>query len=230
MSPPDAPRWLVCIAAPKEAEAALRRRSPVRAPSIWEPLDLPDAEVVLTGVGKASAAAAAARFYDPARHAGVLSIGIAGALPGSGLEPGECVLALPSLFSDEGSVTPRGFLSLDAMGFGADAPPSLPDDRSRDALSPLVERVEPVATVSVCSGTDAWASDTARRTGAAAEAMEGAAVALAVRRVNPDARFAELRVISNTTGDRRRQVWDLERAFDRLADLFPGALAALIAR
>lgn len=230
MLPPDAPRWLVCVAAPKEAEAVLRRLSPGQAPSIWESLELPSAEVVLTGVGKASAAAAAARFYHPARHAGVLSIGIAGALPGSGLEPGDSVLAHPSLFSDEGSITPRGFLSIDEMGFGADAPPSLPDDRSRAALSPLVDRVEPVATVSVCSGTDAWASDTARRTGAAAEAMEGAAIALAVRRLNPDARFAELRVISNTTGDRRRQVWDLARAFDRLADLFPPALAALVAR
>lgn len=219
--------WLVCVAAEKEADAILRGLGVRETPTLWDPIPIAQAEVLLTGVGKSAAAAGVARFFDPARHAGVLSVGIAGALPGSGLNMGDTVLANPSVFADEGAITPRGFLSLDAMGFGRDAPPTLPDDTSRAALTPLADRLGPVATVSVCSGVDSWAAETARRTGAIAEAMEGAAAALAARRVDPDARFAELRVISNTTGDRSRQIWDLAGALARLGDLLPKALDAL---
>jgi hypothetical protein len=59
------------------------------------------------------------------------------------------------------------------------------------------------------------------------EAMEGFSCALAARRINPDARFAEIRVVSNTTGDRARQRWDLDRALARMAKLLGPALDAL---
>jgi nucleoside phosphorylase len=52
------------------------------------------------------------------------------------------------------------------------------------------------------------------RTGALAEAMEGAAVGMVAARLG--VAFAEVRVISNNTGDRGGQAWDL-----------PGALAGL---
>src|SRR5690606_30887010 len=90
-------------------------------------------EFLRCGVGKAPAAAATARALDPARHAGVLSIGLAGALPGSGLAVGDIVIATRMVLADEGSENPDGFLDLGAMGFGpmpdrsvfADANPSL---------------------------------------------------------------------------------------------------------
>ena len=59
------------------------------------------------------------------------------------------------------------------------------------------------------------------------EAMEGFSCALAARRINPDARFAEIRVVSNTTGDRAGQRWDLDRALARMAKLLGPALDAL---
>jgi futalosine hydrolase len=48
--------------------------------------------------------------------------------------------------------------------------------------------------------------------------MEGAAVALAARRAG--VRYGEVRVISNTTGDRDRQRWAIGAALAVLSDLF----------
>ena len=79
-----------------------------------------------------------------------------------------------------------------------------------------------IATVATCSGTDEGALEIARRTGGIAEAMEGAAVLHAARALG--ASGIEVRVISNNTGERSAQVWDLSRAFDRLAS-FARALA-----
>jgi futalosine hydrolase len=54
--------------------------------------------------------------------------------------------------------------------------------------------------------------------------MEGAAVALAAVRLG--LAFGELRVISNTTGDRARQQWDLKGALARLTDVIGRLRAA----
>ncbi|HCT45637.1 MAG TPA: hypothetical protein DF699_10535 [Phycisphaerales bacterium] len=77
-------------------------------------------------------------------------------------------------------------------------------------LEPFCTRTGPIATVSWCSGSDACAQGVVERTGAICEAMEGAAVALAARRIDPGIATAELRVISNTTGDRSSQRWALD--------------------
>jgi futalosine hydrolase len=68
-----------------------------------------------------------------------------------------------------------------------------------------------IATVATCSGTDALAVEVERRTGAIAEAMEGAAVVHAALRLGLPG--GEVRVISNSTGDRAKQQWDIARAF-----------------
>ena len=57
------------------------------------------------------------------------------------------------------------------------------------------------------------------RTGAIAEGMEGAAIGHALARctgrgTKPE--FLEIRVVSNTTGDRGRQVWDIKGALATL--------------
>ena len=90
-------------------------------------------------------------------------------------------------------------------------------------LKPLCDATGPVATVSTCSGTDSLAAAVQTRTGAVVEAMEGAAVALVARRL--DIPCGELRVVSNTTGDRPNQQWDIRGALDRLGAVI-GRLAA----
>lgn len=219
--------WLVLVAAPKEVSAALAALgTPDAIPETWGCVRAERAVIVRTGVGKWAAAGAAARWYDPARHAGVLSFGVAGALPGSGLPLGAAVLADPSRFADEGLAAPDAFVPLSDMGFPDDAP-TAPDPASRAALAPLADRVGPIATVSTCAGTDALARAHRDRAGAVAEAMEGAAAGAAVRRTDPRARFAELRVVSNTTGNRPDQAWDLPLALARMTELLGPALDAL---
>lgn len=183
-------------------------------------------DLLLTGVGKANAAGAAARSLDPDRHSAVLSLGVAGALPGSQLCVCDVVVATESVFADEGVATDAGFSDIASMGFpiapgaGCAIPASVD---LIDALAARAAALGPIATVSTCSGTDDLARAIVTRTGALAEAMEGAAVGLATARVGASRgrtiRFAEVRVISNATGDRARQGWDMPAALDRLGAL-----------
>lgn len=221
-------RVLLVAAADLEARAIIEALAPgVPTPPVWCVADLSArVDLVVTGVGKANAAGAVARVLDPGRHELVLNLGIAGSLPGSALALGASVLAEASVFADEGVLTPGGFTDLEAMGFpiGPEIGTSVPvSPGAAGALARICHEVGLIATVSTCSGTDAHARAVVERTGALAEAMEGAAVGLAVTRVSALTRrevaFAELRVISNTTGDRERQEWDIAGAERALADL-----------
>lgn len=192
----------------------------------WRPVPIGRRfELLLTGVGKANAAGAAARAIEPDRVSLVLNLGVAGVLPGAGLNLGDVVIATESVFADEGLLSPAGFQDVASMGFapfpsGGVAAPGDPDVVS--ALSSIADGAGPIATVSTCSATDEQAQAIRSRTGALVEAMEGAAAGLAVARINRIAGaripFAEARMVSNTTGDRTGQRWDLDRALARLAD------------
>lgn len=229
-------RALVCVASYKEAHAVLRGlgapEDALHAPDwtlIRAPVTPENIDVLITGVGKANAAAAAARAFEPLRHASLLSVGICGLLPGCDAALGSCVLATESTFADEGALTPDSFLDVAEMGF-----PPAPGLRGSSfpahpialrALRPLADAQGVIATVSTCSGTNAHAGEIARRTGAMAEAMEGAAIALVAHRLNVP--FGEIRVISNTTGDRASQTWDMQsalRGLEQVASRLAGAL------
>ena len=82
-----------------------------------------------------------------------------------------------------------------------------------------------IATVATCSGSDLQAELIARRTSAIAEAMEGAAVVHAARRLGVPA--IEIRTISNTTGDRQHQQWDLDGALHAMSRDIPSILKQL---
>lgn len=206
---------LLAVAAPREAEAVLRGLgSRERGVRPWERIAV-SARVglVLTGVGKANAAGAVARALGE-DDAGVLSLGLAGALPGSGLSPGSVVVAESAVLADEGVAAEEEFLPLTRLGF-----PAMEgigerfetDEAWRGTLSALADRVGRVATVSACSGTDAAAAEIARRTGAVCEDMESAAVGLVAARLG--VAFACVRVVSNRTGRRESQGWDLSAGF-----------------
>lgn len=209
-------RVLFVTAAPKEA-ASVASAFGKPPPDPWHRIELAGwADLIATGVGKSNAAGATARHVDPARHRYVLNVGIAGVLPGSDLRLLETVAAVRSVFADEGVLSPEGYSSMSARGF----PPISTSDGDGVAADPEltavlgIPLVQVIATVSTCSGTNALAHEIVARTGAEVEAMEGAAVGLVARRLGLG--FGEVRVISNTTGDRGAQRWDLG-----------GALAAL---
>lgn len=216
---------LLALAAPAEARAAREAIGPLKPAGSpgWGLEEGVGIDLIETGVGKSQAAGGVAWVFDPARHAGVLCLGVGGALPGSGLTIGRVVLATRSVFADEGSDMPGGFRTIESMGF----PPGGPGVGAwRDELFGLADAEGVVATVSTCSGTDGAAAEVVRRTGAIVEAMEGAAVAAVAGRLGVP--FAELRVVSNTTGDRDGQEWDLRLALERLGAL-ADSIAGLIA-
>ncbi|TVQ59589.1 MAG: futalosine hydrolase [Phycisphaerales bacterium] len=176
--------------------------------------------LLITGVGKANAAGALAYALRADAYAAVVNTGVCGALPGSNLEPGACILATSSVFADEGMRTRDGFDDIASMGFppvegaGVGFPAHGP---LAAALAPCAEAHGPIACVSTCSGTDALALDIVARTHAIGEAMEGAAAGVVCARLGVP--FAEVRVVSNSTGERATQRWDMPRALARLGAL-----------
>jgi len=184
----------------------------------------PGVSVVLSGVGRANAAGATVQALTLRRYAAVFNVGVAGALHGSGLSIGDVVLATQSVFAEEGIDLPEGPADMSALAFPlaheswCEGNRILPDasliELCGDSIGQGVERGA-VATVARCSGTDRAAAAVAAQTGARAEAMEGAAVLLAAHRMGVH-RCAEVRVISNTCGDRLHQHWDLSAAFNRI--------------
>ena len=187
-----------------------------------------DGRTVVAGVGRTNAAAAttlAIIAHGPFDC--VLSVGLAGALPGSNLQIGDIIAADTCVYAEEGIATPDGFHDMATLGwplgdFEGNEVPCGPDllRRLSDVL-PICR----IATVATCSGTDALANEIASRTHCVAEAMEGAAVVHAARLLKVPA--IEIRVISNTTGDRGLQKWDREAALISLAEAMPSVLDRL---
>ena len=186
---------------------------------------------ITTGVGRVNAAIAttlaiAGRPDPPV----IIAVGIAGSLPGGpSTVNGSLVIGTRSVYAEEGILTPQGFQTIEEMGFplaryvvenGIIPEPALLEWLSE--IEPLAIK-GPIATVATCSGTDEQAREIAERTGGVAEAMEGAAVLHAAKALG--ASGIEVRAISNTTGERARQVWDISQAFDRLATFARGLAA-----
>lgn len=190
---------------------------------------LPGVDLLHLGVSKSNAAGALASVLARRTdYAAVINTGIAGSLPDGNefaLRPTDTIVATRCVFADEGILTPAGYQSVAAMGFpinpsGEDA--FVCDGRLVDALRPVTTAAGNIATVSTCSGTDALARDVALRTGAMAETMEGAACALVCHRAGVP--YVEVRAISNYTGDRARQAWDIKGALASLERLFATVL------
>ncbi|MEL6329630.1 MAG: futalosine hydrolase [Planctomycetota bacterium] len=220
---------LIVVAAPAEATAILGIEDlPAQLAGSWviHPID-PRTDLLLTGVGKANASAGLAKTFDADRHRVVLSLGIGGSTDSEVLPIGAAALARRSLYADEGLRTADAWRPLGLLGF----PPSEAGDDGvpghaglAGLLGPMVDAEADIATVSSCSGTDELSARLVRETGAGVEAMEGAAVGHTLCRLLGTGRppFAEIRVISNRTGDREKQGWDLPRALDRLAEIGRG--------
>lgn len=198
----------------------------VALPSAWARVRVDRFDIVMSGVGKSNAAGATARAIDPDVHNFVLSVGIAGALPGAGLEMCDVVIADRSVFADEGIGADSGFIPMSDAGFGAFPDGSMHATHDTSLFNLPDATIGPIATVSWCSGSDACARGVVDRTGALCEAMEGASVALVANRVDPSIRTGEVRVISNTTGDRASQRWALDESLDRLREVL-GRVASM---
>lgn len=241
---------LVVIAAPTEVDAITRGLCGVRKAQeclsgaqmpLWTPIQVSSRFwVVRSGVSKANAsgATAAALASRLGPWDAVLSMGIGGTLR-SNISIGDVVVTPFDVFADEG-VGASGsdkFLPLAKLGFGilqgSDAVPASPPvvawlasvlDPQRNVTLPRWGfHTAGGATVSTCSGSDHLANVISSRSGAAVESMEGACVLLAAHHAGIAA--GQVRVISNTTGDRESQRWDLRSALSTLESV-ASAIAA----
>lgn len=183
-----------------------------------------DIATVVSGIGRVNAAVATTLALGT-RPSAVVSAGIAGSLPsiGDAGDPpaiGSIVIGNRSIYAEEGMISSEGFTSIADMGFPlatfTDGNSIQPDphllDRVHDLLPAAI--VGGIATVATCSGTDEGSLEIATRTGAVAEAMEGAAVLHAARLLGASA--IEIRTVSNRTGERSAQGWNLDAAFAAL--------------
>ena len=171
--------------------------------------------VVKTGVGPVNAALGLARHLAlrnaPAGDVEavdlVVSLGVGGAYPDSGLAIGDVVCAVSEYYGDLGAQSPQGFLDMEALGFAV-----VGEHYNRLPLGffPTATRCLFV-TRSTCTGTEAEAREIVERTGGGAvESMEGAAIVhTAITHALP---VAEVRGISNMVGDRDRSKWRLDEA------------------
>ncbi|MEE2907404.1 MAG: futalosine hydrolase [Planctomycetota bacterium] len=185
--------------------------------------------VIVGGVGRTnSASATTAALLQRGPFTAVINAGIAGILPGSDLVIGDILVADCCVYLEEGIETPTGFRDLDSMGFPlGDFPGNrVPVDPALLATLGPSYPTGPIATVATCAGTDAKAQEVTQRTGALAEAMEGASVVHAARLQGIPA--IEVRSMSNTTGDQDAQTWDLEAALKALRGAVPEMLKRLV--
>ena len=184
--------------------------------------------VVVGGIGRTNAAVATiTSILSDGPFAWILNAGVAGALPESNLSIGDIVVANKCVYVEEGLMTPNGFQDMEAMGFslGNFSGNEVPVDQWMLEQLSYLGRVAPIATVATCSGTDEQAKLVASRTGCICEAMEGAAVMHTANRAG--APGIELRSISNTTGNRDAQEWNLELALNILGKTVNDAINAL---
>lgn len=190
-----------------------------------------DFDVLVTGVGKAGAAVRTAERLAAGDVSVVVSFGVAGAYPAAGLAVGDVVVATAVAVLDEGLDAGDRFVPFARPGMDVPGAAWTPTDAA------LVDRLVSgppqaftvasgrVATVSVCAG-HARLADERARTGALAESMEGAAVALAAsRHGGPAGRgvpFVEVRGISNLCGPRDGAAFDLATAVRNAAAVLAG--------
>ncbi|MAY74086.1 MAG: futalosine hydrolase [Phycisphaerae bacterium] len=177
--------------------------------------------VLETGVGKVNAASAVALASRELSGAAVLNVGVCGTLSPEAFGIGAAVLGMLSIQADEGVATPDRFVTCAELGFphgGAGvAEGEAPTATVAADLRPIVDGEGVIATVSAGAGIDGLVTDRRDRVGAVVEAMEGAAIGQVCREIG--AAFAEVRVVSNTTGDRAGQAWDLPTALARIERL-----------
>ncbi|MEA3545333.1 MAG: futalosine hydrolase [Thermodesulfobacteriota bacterium] len=174
-----------------------------------------------SGIGSVNMATQLTRLLSEYTPMAVLLCGCGGSYPGSGLQIGSLTLATEEIFGDLGVATADKFIPLDQLKLPQTPrlAPAIQQSFTLNAtLLSWAQNVLPDAvcgafvTVNCCSGYPKLSEKLGFRTGAICENMEGAAAAQVC------ATFAipllELRGISNPTGTRDPQQWDIARGVE----------------
>ncbi len=169
-----------------------------------------------SGLGQINMAMQLSRILTAIRPDAVFVFGCGGAYPASALEIGDVALATDEILGDTGIVQTDGFTPLEELDIPAAddlTPPfwqrtTLNEDLLDHACA-ILEGIPrgPFVTVSGCSGHRELSEQLAARTGGICENMEGAAAARVCREFQVP--MLELRGISNPTGTRDPEQWDI---------------------
>jgi futalosine hydrolase len=189
---------LVCVATEFESELLRERLR-----------DASGIRLIQTGIGPVNAAHAVTMAILRERPSAIISCGIAGAYPLSGLGLRDVVCASEEVYGDLGAQSPSGFLNMRALGFPVVAGEVQLFDELPMQLFPASRRVRFV-TVSTCTGTSAAAFEMESRTGGAVENMEGAAIAHVAHLHN--VAVGEIRAVSNIVTNRDKASWRIKEA------------------
>jgi futalosine hydrolase len=178
-------------------------------------------ETLELGVGKIAATMSLSAALAKRKPDAVVLFGVCGAYPERHLRSGlkelqllDLCMVASEIQADEGVLTPDGFLDLAHLKLGDIGPIPCDADLTGKISAVLGCPLVTGATVSTGSGVDALSQAYALRTGAQVESMEGGAVAAVCQRY--EVPFAQLRVVSNRTGDRNKSAWDLDGALEKL--------------
>ncbi len=181
-----------------------------------------EVRVVISGVGAVAAALSTQAVLADFVADLVISAGIGGAFPGSGLKVGDVALASEIVQADLGAWDAGQFLPLAALGLEV-APGNAGCFECWPAGRDLALPCGPFVTVSSVTGSEAGADELLRRVpGALIEGMEGAGVAHAALLAGVP--MTEVRGVSNLVGPRDRSAWRIGAA---LAALDMGLKAVL---
>ena len=170
------------------------------------------------GIGQVSMAIQLTLILNAHTPLAVLLCGCGGSYPDSGLQNGDLALAKVELYGDLGVASEDKFILLSELNIPQDkelAPVAtqsflLDSDLLCWAQEILADAIcGTFVTVNCCSGTSALSIELQHRSGGICENMEGAAAAQVCAEFKIP--LLELRGISNPTGTRDPQRWDIIR-------------------
>lgn len=168
------------------------------------------------GIGQVNMAISLTRLLNAHTPTTVLLCGCGGSYPGSDLRIGDLALAKSEFFGDLGVATVDKFIPLEQLNLPQN-PQLAPVTQQSFPLNPdLLKRAQKIlpdaacgafVTVNCCSSNPELSIELQQRSGGICENMEGAAVAQVCAEF--DIPLLQLRGISNPTGTRDPQQWDI---------------------
>jgi futalosine hydrolase len=181
----------------------------------------------ITGVGLTATAYSLGHVFASSRFDLVVNAGICGAF-NRALAIGDVVQVVSEQFADMGAEEADGrFTDLFEMGLAGPNQPPFADRLLLNAVGAEYDFLPKAKGISVnkVHGAAASIAETAQRTQADVESMEGAAFFYACLSANVP--FVEIRAVSNYVEPRNKDNWNIPLAIDRLNEVLIQMVAGL---
>ena len=175
-----------------------------------------DYSIYVTGIGKANTAFSTGIILENNKFDEIIMLGIAGAYINANLKPGDLVSVKSDYFVDEGFLIEGNLTLTSEINF-----PVCDNNKVDFEVFSNIKSVN-ANTVSFLSSEDELSRIYSEKTKASIETMEGAAFGLVAKKFNVDA--FQIRGISNYCGDRNKQDWDIDSAFNSLKNFIKESL------